>query len=276
MFHKDGIVVKFTDKNGNFIGRMSGFRNGNTVYFNQLRSIHDKTDSTDKRVKDDTDHLRECAEAYAKKLIEDTKDSDEPIDDVLITEGYGYINCDYLPVVNKPSPHPMNTESPDYQEFINDSELAIWNAKGGFTTDYSGGSRVFLLATNYQNNIDLDGPKSYDAKAMYDRPRRAATTFTNMELHADEIMKKLNDINARAIYYGDKKKREEHKQQFKLIEKVDDLEYAVIGEDFYIVIDKDGNKREFCLPYDKRSKEELIKYQAIITETFSNGNTQKR
>ena len=39
---KNGFIIKITDSFGNFIGRASGFRNGNGVYINQLRTIYDE------------------------------------------------------------------------------------------------------------------------------------------------------------------------------------------------------------------------------------------
>lgn len=42
---KNGFVIKLIDKEGNFIARASGFRNGNGVYINQLRTIYDKKSS---------------------------------------------------------------------------------------------------------------------------------------------------------------------------------------------------------------------------------------
>ena len=66
-----------------FISRVSGFRNGNTVYLNQLR------DSIDKEKYSNTD-LQEFIINFARSLIEETKDSEYPISNVFINDSYAF------------------------------------------------------------------------------------------------------------------------------------------------------------------------------------------
>ena len=89
----EGLFVKcLTDKNWfhiriedpithQYISRVSGFRNGNSVYLNQLR----ETSQPDKYSNKD---LQEFIQIYAKSLIEETKNSQYPIENVFINTQY--------------------------------------------------------------------------------------------------------------------------------------------------------------------------------------------
>ncbi len=73
-----GFHIRFTDPNtGEFISRVSGFRNGNTVFLNQLRESNlEGYDSND---------LIEICKKVADELIERSKDSKNPINNVVIS-----------------------------------------------------------------------------------------------------------------------------------------------------------------------------------------------
>lgn len=89
----EGLFLKcLTDKNWfhiriedpithKYISRVSGFRNGNTVYLNQLRETSDSSKYTN-------EDLQEFIRIYAESLIEDTKDSEYPIENVFINDKY--------------------------------------------------------------------------------------------------------------------------------------------------------------------------------------------
>ena len=81
LLNESGFHLIFNDPiTGNFISRVSGFRNGNTIFFNQLRSPEDE--------KYDEKDLVECLKEASKKIIEDSKGSPYPIDNVVISDGY--------------------------------------------------------------------------------------------------------------------------------------------------------------------------------------------
>jgi translation elongation factor EF-1beta len=89
----NGFHIRFTDpKTGEFISRISGFRNGNTVFLNQLRnSVLDNYDIND---------LLEICKKTSKEIIERSKNSEFPIDNVVVSydkekmEKYGVIPTD--------------------------------------------------------------------------------------------------------------------------------------------------------------------------------------
>lgn len=76
-----GFHIRFVNpKSGKFVSRVSGFRNGNTVFLNELRYSED-SDFTNKDVV-------EACKAVAKELIELSKGSELPIDNVVVTPYY--------------------------------------------------------------------------------------------------------------------------------------------------------------------------------------------
>ncbi len=93
----EGLFLKcLTDKNWfhiriedpvthEYISRVSGFRNGNTVYLNQLRESSNISKYTN-------EDLQEFIQIYAESLIEETKSCEYPIENVFINGGIGY-NC---------------------------------------------------------------------------------------------------------------------------------------------------------------------------------------
>ena len=76
-----GFQINFYDPDdGKFVSRISCYRNGNTVYMNQLRfSLLPKYTSKD---------LIEATKMIAKELVEKTKNDEVPIDNVLVGDGY--------------------------------------------------------------------------------------------------------------------------------------------------------------------------------------------
>lgn len=64
-----------------YISRVSGFRNGNTVYLNQLRNVPVGSKYTN-------EDLQKFIKKYAEMLIEETKNSKFPIENVFINTGY--------------------------------------------------------------------------------------------------------------------------------------------------------------------------------------------
>lgn len=81
----NGFHIRFTSPKGNnFISRVSGFRNGNTVFLNELRYSVDSNYSNE--------DLVEACKFLAEKLIELTKNSESPIENVVITPFYAMEN----------------------------------------------------------------------------------------------------------------------------------------------------------------------------------------
>ncbi len=78
---KNGFHIRFVDSETvEFVSRVSGFRNGNTLFLNELR------DSVSSNY--NNEELYEVMKQVSKYLVSESNDSDVPIDNVLITSDY--------------------------------------------------------------------------------------------------------------------------------------------------------------------------------------------
>ena len=81
LLNENGVHLVFTDpKTGAFVSRVSGFRQGNTFVFNELRYRRDENYTNE--------DLIECLKMVAKAIIEETKDSEFPVENVIISPYY--------------------------------------------------------------------------------------------------------------------------------------------------------------------------------------------
>ena len=279
LFNKNGFVLRITDETGKFIGRVSGFRNGNTLYLNQARTYLDTHGNPNKESNELFMKIRATVEAWAKEVVETTANTEEPIDYVLIHKAYGYGDCDTLPLVDHHHLHsryPMNVDAPDFKDFKNNPELLLKEAENGFTTDYYGHQDILLLASKEGKQLTKsEDIIDYDSCVLYDRPRQTPKVYQQAAID-ETVIAKINSLNARDIYWGNTKMREVKHQNFKLVTRLDDIVAAVIGEDFYIMIDKDGKLTELCLQYDKRAESEFKEYHTVVMETYLTSQNKTR
>jgi len=253
MFDKNGIVLKLTDEDGKFIGRCSGFRNGNIVYFNQARSIYDQHGNPGKEFIELQDTFRETIIEYAERLIKDTKDSAHPIEHVVILRAYGFSLETELPTVNRSliSQYPMNTESEDWKKFKNNPVLSLRENSDGFTTDYAGGLEILILAS--KEGCTLDKPediKHYDPEATHYRPRKEITIYDSI---SNKALQELNRIKAIKSYIDE--------TPFEELLESTQIANAIIGEDWYSITYTDGRVEECVIPLDPRATEEMKEYK---------------
>ena len=277
IFDKNGFNLKLTDSTGALLGRVSGFRNGNAVYFNQLRTINDISSKQDKSITIFTDSIRKALEDYANELIRVTSNTKNPIEYIFITQSYGYSNCSYLPKVNKTviSKEPMELKSSDYASFKTNPDLEFRDKSttDGFSTDFSQNIdyETLLLATSNKNHIINGGYidiktsdlRSENMEPIYERVRKSVDTYDKDSI-TEEVIDRINTINAKYVYWGNFEKREEKVNNYQRITK-SDIVYAIIGEDFYITIDSNNEINGICLPYDNRAEAIYQKYFNMVT-----------
>ena len=80
--NKNGFHIKFEDPfTGEFISRVSGFRNGNSVFLNQLRNSTNKEKYTDEEI------IEYCKRA-ADRIIELSENSSVPIQNIFVDKSY--------------------------------------------------------------------------------------------------------------------------------------------------------------------------------------------
>ncbi len=194
---KNGFVIKITDHEGNFIARASGFRNGNYVYINQLRTIYDKgNNKVEGCTASETKEIVATLKSACEEMIKKSKtcyDDKLGIDFVFITKSY--ILKDYEGMIlNKESigEYPMDNTSDDWQDFItNTSYLCECSENGYFTTDFSSYPIICLASSNtLENSSDLKIIKQ-DIPAIYRRVRNDIVSGTSKD---KDLLIKINKI----------------------------------------------------------------------------------
>ena len=223
LLNENGFHVKFIDPETNkVVSRVSGFRNGNTVFLNQLRlSLSEKYTNQD---------LGEACRLFAKKLIEDSKDSKYPIQNVVISPDHAMSYYD------------KNTQN-----------LGINDIKKGFKSFYSDvrNPAVVLATSNPDNSlvpIEL-GPTNSEKypplrKEIVKKYGRDAKSSKNQILLLDE-------------YYltGDYESVD--------LEDTSDIIYTIQGEDWYITVDSSGKIDTYVM---KSSKNKTVATEEMTSE----------
>ena len=237
---ENGFHVRFEDpKTHKYISRVSGFRNGNTVYLNQLRYSVDK-DYTD-------EELIEASKIMAQSLIDMTKDSENPIENVFVTDGFA---------MNK-------ADATKYK--LNASEIT----KGISTiyTDYTYSLGCLLATTADKDYVPLDSKK---VPAEYSVQRsKPKIIMDDMEL-APNLINRVHTINQ--LLQGKTLKDDE----IEVLEFKEDLLYCIANDDWYIYVDKNLKIKSEYISVDPRSKEEIDKYKTIVEEMLEKGLVKEK
>ena len=201
----NGFHIKFMSDTGNFVSRVSGFRNGNTIFLNQLRySVDSKYDAVD---------LIDALEKFSKMLIDKTKGDEIPIDNVVISDGFSMRS--YTDKIT-------NIHCDDIKKGLSSN----------FYSDVS--SSAIVLATRRDNLTPI---KLTDTKeTLYDVSRQPVKLINNVYEIINEIdkIRMINDIvGGKDI--SDIQIYNESCGYKNLISSM------YLGEDWYIVFDEFGN-----------------------------------
>lgn len=235
---KNGINIKITDKNNNLIARVSGYRYGNGVYFNQLRTISNTYI--------DENIIIEIFKKISKEIINKSY-KNEKIEFVVITKTYLMkheesniseelsnfitINC-------------IDNKSQDWTNFIKCKNLDE-SYHGAFINDY--GTTDLICVDSIVGELTQDKIKLYSPNDIYKR-KRSVVKLYNMN---DDIEKQINRIKAIYCY---KKNTKYNYIKLKNNEKI------LKGDNWYIIY---GNEivDSCCLCDDK---EAYIEYMISI------------
>ncbi len=201
----NGFHIKFMSDTGNFVSRVSGFRNGNTIFLNQLRySVDSKYDAVD---------LIDALEKFSKMLIDKTKVDEIPIDNVVISDGFSMrsytdkitnIHCDDI----------KKGLSSNFYSDVNSCAIVLATSRGNLTS------------------IKLTDNK----ETLYDVSRQPVKLINNVYEIINEIdkIRMINDIVC-GKDISDIQIYNESCGYKNLISSM------YLGEDWYIVFDEFGN-----------------------------------
>ena len=235
-----GFHIRFENpKTHKYVSRVSGFRNGNTVYLNQLRnSLDNNYENKD---------LIESTKQIAKLLIEMSKDSDNPIENVFITNGYAMGQSD----VEKFKLNP----------------LEITKGLNKVYTDYNYSEACLLATTAKDGYVPLDNKK---VSPTYQVQRSKPKIFMEDMEFAPNQINRVHTINQ--LLQG---KTLEH-DEIDILDFKEDLLYCISNDDWYLYVDKNLNIKSEYIGIDPRAKEELDKYKTIVEGMLEAGLVKEK
>ena len=211
--NKAGFHVKFSSESGEFVSRVSGFRVGNTLFLNELR------DSCLKGF--NNQDVIEACQRIAKDIIEESKKSEYPIENVVISDEFAlkgsksFINLDV-------SLDKDGVKTPEYYDVKLD--------------------KCVLLATSNSDNTREFVPFKDTPMPEYDVLRDKVQYMSD----SDEIKSSINRIHMiNEVLDGKELLELSH------FEEDEEKKYAFVGEDFYVAVDKDGNIEDYIMPNTK-------------------------
>ena len=227
---ENGFHIKFTDPDtGEFVSRVSGFRNGNTVFLNQLRySKSGKFTNKD---------VVEACQLIASELVNATKMCETPIDNVVISGDYS-MEGSKLPMVN----------------------LGVRNIKSGLSNSsfYSDVKSTAILLASSGKSGELVPVILGDAKnkIRYDVSRMKPAMFIGQDgiEHIQQI--EVIDQFLSDVEVGDL-----------TINEYDNILFCYVGEDWYIKVNNDKSIDTYIMDNSNNVKEaqkELEQVRQII------------
>ena len=227
-----GFHIRFENpENGEYISRVSGFRNGNTMFLNELRESRNMKDYTNF-------DLYNICKLLGDYLINITKNDKVPIENVVLHKAYASENVSDK-VVN----------------------LNVSNIKEGlppFYTDVS--NNVLVLATSSKE-------KPFElVKLGNEQVQKYLTCRDNIM----EINDKENMIEVANRVHSIKLSTQNNSiENIDIIEIDDNFVYGICNHDWYIYIDKNNQMYHEIINIDFRAIEEYNNALMAIEEKFN-------
>ncbi len=263
---KNGFVIKITNSFGEFIGRAAGFRNGNCVYVNQLRTIYDKAGNSyegelAKEQKEIIDVFRQACEDIVS-ISQNNPNEKDKIDYVFVNKSYSLDKVPYnVSWVNKRyiGKEPMDRKSADWEKFIESTKNLKSDAT--FDTDYGMYDLICMASSDRVSTINRLGVTSIkrkDVPAVYKRTRNKIIVTDKPDR---DLMNKINRIYAirtlkDKIEYGE----------------IDEVPGGIyfVGDNWFAIYQQDGTTLAVCIEEDKMAVKEISVILDVILESMDN------
>lgn len=262
---KNGFVIKITDKQGNFVARASGFRNGNTIFINQLRTIYDTIiEQYDNKAKHETEQIIETFKKACEHIVEvsqNNSNEQDKIDHIFVTRSYAMkdvdanVNKGLVDIIQN---RPMDTRSEDWKKFVLETRnLQEVYEKGFFKTDYDKTLLICMASIKDPHNICGSDLVRKDVNPVYSRPRNKIIATTDI---TKDVIKQVNKIQAMWAYLNNRP-----------YEKVSIEEPAVvfIGDNWYMIY-SNNDVIDCHVPFDKKSCAELLSAKKVLSDYLKN------
>ena len=224
---KNGFHVRFTDPDtGKFVTRVSGLRNGNTIFFNELRDSENENFTNDEII--------EVLNILSSELIEMTKDEECPIDNVVIT--YDYAMRDY--------------EQSAIPTELNNYPNAFYGNRFNIAFD---GKFVLLKSTSSDGTL-VPYEFGADIARIYETQRDKIVSYTDSVMAQDKMIQ-LHLIDG--VLKG-------YEIEELTVASLENIERCIAGEDWYVAVDKDGNIHQFIVEMTKHKARALAEIKDAL------------
>lgn len=177
--NKNGFVIKITDNLDNFIARASGFRNGNVVFINQLRTIYDV--GGDNYTSGDLDEELNDIIRVFKKSCEDIINlsqnnllESKKIDFVFVNKSYALDILDSNVgdhILESIGFEPMDNKSDSWNRYIATTLNLKETENNNFTTDFGIYELICMASSIKDKEVCCCDIKLGDVEAIYERKR---------------------------------------------------------------------------------------------------------
>ncbi len=224
---KNGFHVRFTDPvTGKFISRVSGIRNGNTIFFNELRDSENPNYSNEEII--------EVLNALSSELIEATKGEECPIDNVVITYDYAMRN---------------------YEKVAVPTELANYpNAFYGLRFNIAFDGKFVVLKTTSPDGSLVPYKFGADLAQTYETQRDKVVTIADKDMAYDKVTQ-LHLIDS--VLKG-------YEVDELTIPENTDINLCIAGEDWCVYADSQGNVHQFVVEMSKQKDRALVEMKAAL------------
>lgn len=212
--NENGFHIRFTNpKTGKFVSRVSGIRNGNTLFLNELRESVDESY--------DNEDLYEVLKMVSDELIKVSRNSELPIDNVIVTSDYAL----------------KQHEKEERKLNLNGDKSALYQLP--FNLKVNSDSGIILKTSNVDNSL-VPYLFNTDKVPRYVCQRDKIREFING--NATKRVIQLSIINE---LLGGKKLDD--------IQISDNIEcnYCISGEDWYIAKTIDNKIIQYVMPNSK-------------------------
>mgnify|MGYP003303891526 CR=1 FL=1 len=219
-----GFHINFSSNEGKFASRVSGFRVGNTVFLNELRnSVLDEYTDED---------IRLACQKAANKMIELSKDSESPIENVVIANQY--IFGDSIPSVHFNVEFSKDgTKAPGYFDVNPDNCVLVATSNNDNAREY-----VPFKDTEMPEYLVLRDKVKYISNSTEINAAISKVKMVNNILQDEDY----NDV----------------------VDETTEYAYAYVGEDFYVAVDKLGNVKTYIMPNTKDKERAKIEMEEAL------------
>lgn len=262
--NKNGFVIKILDNENNFIARASGFRNGNCVFINQLRTIYDKSGNNfDGQYDKETNEIIETFRKACQDIVRISQENEKEelkIDFVFVTKSYCLESLkEEVPyeITNSLDANVVDINTCDWKNFINNTNnLDESDDLTAFETDYGCYDLICMASSRDISNIDDLIRK--DVLPLYERKRNKIIVSEKI---TKELYCKINRVKAIESHYL--------MQDFNSINiPLNSLVFS--GDNWYIIVNNDCIIDSCLLPFDKKAKVEFDAIKEIIEKMLLN------